>query len=66
MFIRDVLLANDELTLTPYVEWPVKPSLLSAEAFRGLDKWISNCIRYKVWDKISYPFLNFNGANIEV
>ena len=24
----------------------------------------SNCIHYKVWDEITYPFLNFNGAAV--
>ena len=28
--------------------------------------WISNYIHYKKWDEISYPFLNFNGATVEV
>ena len=28
--------------------------------------WISNDIHYKVWDKITYPFLNFNGATVAV
>ena len=28
--------------------------------------WISNYIHYKEWDEITYPFLNFNGATIEV
>ena len=28
--------------------------------------WISNYIHYKEWDKIIYPFLNFNGATVEV
>ena len=28
--------------------------------------WISNYIHYKVRDKITYPFLNFNGATVEV
>ena len=28
--------------------------------------WISNYIHYKVWDQITYPFINFNSANIEV
>ena len=23
-------------------------------------------IHYKVWDEITYPFLNFNGATLEV
>ena len=25
--------------------------------------WINNHIHYKVWDEITYPFLNFDGAN---
>ena len=28
--------------------------------------WISNYIHYKVWDEITYPFLNFNGGTVEV
>ena len=28
--------------------------------------WISNYIQYNVWDEITYPFLNFNGATVEV
>ena len=28
--------------------------------------WISNYIHYKVWDEITYPFLNLNGATVEV
>ena len=28
--------------------------------------WISNYIHYKMWDEITYPFLNFNGATVEV
>ena len=31
-----------------------------------LSAWISNYIHYKVWDEITYPFLNFNGCTIEV
>ena len=27
---------------------------------------IVNYIHYKVWDEITYPFLNFNGATVEV
>ena len=26
--------------------------------------WISNCIHYKLWDEITYPFLNFKGATV--
>ena len=28
--------------------------------------WISNYILYDVWAEITYPFLNFNGATVEV
>ena len=28
--------------------------------------WISHYIHYKMWDKITYPFPNFNGAPVEV
>ena len=28
--------------------------------------WINNDIHYKVWDEITYPFLNFNGIAAEV
>ena len=28
--------------------------------------WISNYIHCKVLDEIAYPFLNFNGATVEV
>ena len=32
----------------------------------SITPWISNYIHYKVWDEITYPFPNFNGATIEV
>ena len=28
--------------------------------------WISNYIHYKLWDEITYPFLNFNSCTVEV
>ena len=28
--------------------------------------WISNHMSCNVWDEITYPFLNFNGATVEV
>ena len=28
--------------------------------------WISNNIHYKMWDEITYPFLNFNVTTVEV
>ena len=35
-------------------QWPLLPA------------WITNYIHDKVWDKITYPFLNFNGVTAEV
>ena len=31
-----------------------------------LTTWISNHIHYKVWNWITYPFPNFNGATVDV
>ena len=28
--------------------------------------WINNYTHYNAWDEINYPFLNFNGATVEV
>ena len=28
--------------------------------------WISNYIHYKMWEEITYPFPDFNGATVEV
>ena len=31
-----------------------------------IQPWISNYTHYNVWDEITYPFLNFNSATVEV
>ena len=31
-----------------------------------IQAWICNHMPSKVWDEITYPFLNFNGATVEV
>ena len=28
--------------------------------------WISNYIHYKVWNEITYTFINFNGTTVEI
>ena len=40
-------------------------SIVSADGLTTID-WISNYIHHKIWDEIAYPFLNFNGAAVEV
>ena len=45
----------------------LKHPLLSI--WRGLiiiPAWIRNCIHYKIWDEITYPFSHFNGCLVEV
>ena len=32
----------------------------------SIPPWISNYIQYNMWDEITYPFPNFNGATVEV
>ena len=34
--------------------------------FTLIPAWINNNMLGKVWDEINYPFLNFNGATVEV
>ena len=34
--------------------------------FNLIPTWMSNYIHFNVWDEITYPFLNFNSATIEV
>ena len=42
-------------------------SWIMEKSYDGLSpSWISNYTHYYVWDKITYPFLNFNGATVEV
>ena len=48
---------DTELVLLKHISWTVAP-LIPA--------WISNHMPSKVWDEITYPFLNFNGATVEV
>ena len=51
------------------VNWPSQffykgPLLLTW--FNLISEWIRDHIHYKVFDEITYPFLNFNGAAVEV
>ena len=60
-----VLFLNSEIALV------VDPSSTTSGPFylHGLTlilAWISNHMASKMWDEITYPFLNFNGATVEV
>ena len=49
-------LQQEKLLKIASFEMPPEPLLLT---------WIINCMYHKVWDDITYPFLNFNRATIE-
>ena len=40
--------------------------LLLSYGLTLLPAWISTHTHYKLWDDTTYPFLNFNGATVEV
>ena len=72
-----VPLASTRGTPTIFLGWKQDNNILAGEImyswgsfyYHGLTSipaWISNYFHYKVWDKITYPFLNFNGATVEV
>ena len=53
---------------TQYPQWQSGP-IQGPFYYHGLTlilAWISNYTHYKVWDEITYPFLHFNGATVEV
>ena len=44
-------------------EW-VNNKMLQPHGLTLIPAWISNYIHYKLWDEITYPFLNFNRWNL--
>ena len=46
----------------PFIQYTIGVSTLRSDE----KEWISNHMPSKVWDEITYPFLNFNGATVEV
>ena len=53
--------------------WGIQPVTLQYTCgpfhYRGLTlipALMNDYIHYKMWDEITYPFLNFNGATVEV
>ena len=47
-------------TCGPFFPWSASYGLTLIPA------WLSNYIHCKVWDEITYPFLNSNGDTVEV
>ena len=46
--------------------WVCLLSVFTEQPGSLLPAWMSDYIRYNVWDGITYPFPNFNGATVEV
>ena len=67
-FLKNII----DLRLTGMAIW-YDTIITGSRLFRGPllltwfnSTWISNYNHYNVWDEISYPFPNFNGATVEV
>ena len=61
------------ITIKDWVKYTINPievyTAFSPFYYHGLTlipAWICNHIHYKMWDEITYQFLNFNGATVEV
>ena len=51
--------------------WPIENHKMTwcpfySHGLTSISAWISNYIHWKMWDKITYPFPNSNGATVEV
>ena len=58
-FLCDVIVLLEQWTVGMSPVAPFTNILIAA--------WIINyMIHYKMWDEITYPFLNFNGCTVEV
>ena len=46
--------------------WKTTSSPFYQHGLTLIPAWMNNYIHYKMWDEITYPFLNFNGCTVEV
>ena len=49
-----------------YVTTSVNSGLFYYHGLTLIPAWISNYLPSRVWNEITYPFLNFNGCTVEV
>ena len=68
-----VMIANNNLIKNLNCPWKmflsIRMYICSRFYYHGstlIPAWISNLMPSKVWDEITYPFLNVNGATVEV
>ena len=64
-FVR-VIILNITVTARQAIHLWVKMGHLWLTWLTLVSAWISNYIHYKVGDENTYPFLNFNGATVEI
>ena len=60
---------DKDLLLMGLLVGPQNPLNAGAFYWHGLTlipAWMSNHMPGRVWDEITYPFLNFNGCTVEV
>ena len=66
---QNILFVSRESNKTSYTEHKEHCNISSPFYYLGLTlipAWINNHAQSKVWDGITYSFLNFNGATVEV
>ena len=63
MMIQLQFASNDNVTIT---EKEMSMLLCDQYPIVLMSAWINNYMPNKVWDEITYPFLNFNGCTVEV
>ena len=63
---RQIIQVYNNTTTTKNIKMSTLLGPLLLTSFNLIPAWISNYIHYNVWDEITYPFLNFNGATVEV
>ena len=61
-----LVIAAFPLHNTTWGVWLAASGPLTRYKLTLIQRWISNCIHYKVWDKITYPFPNSNVCTVEV
>ena len=64
VFKQNVLISVWQKYATAVCRYIYRPtdSFDTFDPFNLISAWISNYMANKVWDEITYPFLNFNGA----
>ena len=64
---KDLFLEGEEILIEIMeIISDVSSGLFYKHGLTVIPAWISNYIHYNAWDEITYPFLNFNGATVEV